>query len=59
LTSATLPFIIDLAEQGPSASMKTNEHLRHGLNILRGQVTHKFVADALGKTFTSPDDALQ
>lgn len=58
LTSATLPFVMALAEQGLEASMKANENLRHGLNVLKGQVTHEGVANALGKPFLPVGEAL-
>ena len=53
LVHATLPFGLALADQGLDA-LKHDAHLAHGLNILKGQVTHPAVAQALGKPFVDP-----
>jgi alanine dehydrogenase len=53
LVHATLPFGLALADQGLDA-LKHDRHLAHGLNILKGKVTHPAVAEALGKPFTDP-----
>ena len=48
LNNATLPFVLALADKGPLAAMREDAHLRAGLNIHRGHVTHPAVAKALG-----------
>jgi alanine dehydrogenase len=48
LTNATLPFVLQLANKGYRLAFDENEHLRNGLNIHRGKVTHSAVANALG-----------
>lgn len=53
LGNATLPFGLALADQGLDA-LQTNPHLARGLNVLKGQITHPAVAQALGKTFIDP-----
>jgi alanine dehydrogenase len=53
LVHATLPFGLQLADQGLEA-LKANKHLAKGLNVLKGQVTHPAVAEALGKAFVDP-----
>ena len=58
LTSATLPFVVALAEQGAEAALAADVDLRNGLNVYKGQVTHKGVADALGKSLVSAEEAL-
>ncbi len=58
LTSATLPFVVALANHGPQTSMKEDKYLRQGLNVYQGRVTHKGVADALGKKLQNVDEAL-
>lgn len=58
LTSATLPFVVALAKQGPEAALADDIHLRNGLNVFKGRVTHKGVADALGKPLVSADEVL-
>ncbi len=50
LVHATLPFGLMLADHGLDA-LKTNRHLAKGLNVLKGDITHPAVAQALGKSF--------
>jgi alanine dehydrogenase len=53
LVHATLPFGLLLADHGLDA-LKKNRHLAKGLNVLKGELTHPAVAEALGKPFTDP-----
>jgi alanine dehydrogenase len=53
LVHATLPFGLLLADHGLEA-LSGNPHLAKGLNVLKGQVTHPAVAEALGKPFVDP-----
>lgn len=53
LVHATLPFGLQLADRGLDA-LKTNKHLAKGLNVLKGELTHPAVAEALGKPFADP-----
>ncbi|MGD9830992.1 MAG: alanine dehydrogenase, partial [Hyphomicrobiaceae bacterium] len=48
LNNATLPFILALADKGPAQAMRDDPHLRAGLNVHKGRVTHAAVAAALG-----------
>jgi len=48
LNNATLPFTIALAEKGWRQAMRVDPHLRAGLNIAAGRVTHAAVARDLG-----------
>ena len=48
LTNATLPFVIELANKGYRTAIEDNLHIRNGLNIHRGKVTHAAVAQELG-----------
>jgi alanine dehydrogenase len=52
LTSATLPFIAQLAERGALAAMKANPHLAKGLNTYDGELTCEAVAVSQGKEWT-------
>ncbi|MGI9356976.1 MAG: alanine dehydrogenase [Rhizobiaceae bacterium] len=47
LNNATLPFGLMLAEKGLEA-IRSNHHLRNGLNVHEGKVTNEAVAKALG-----------
>ncbi|HKR88269.1 MAG TPA: alanine dehydrogenase [Phenylobacterium sp.] len=53
LVHATLPFGLQLADKGLEA-LAQNRHLAKGLNVLKGEVTHPAVAEALGKPFADP-----
>ena len=53
LVHATLPFGLALADKGLQA-LADNPHLAKGLNVLKGEVTHPAVAEALGKPFVDP-----
>jgi len=48
LTNATLPYVIQLANQGWKKACKENEGLKAGLNIVGGKIVHAGVADAFG-----------
>jgi alanine dehydrogenase len=54
LENATLPYIINIADEGFDAALKHNLHLRAGLNIFQGKVTYKAVADTLGLSHYEP-----
>jgi alanine dehydrogenase len=57
LNHATLPFGLALADHG-LAALARDPHLRDGLNIHRGKVTHRAVADSLGLTFADPTELM-
>jgi len=48
LNHATLPFILALANHGPTKAMANDPHLAAGLNVEEGKITHPTVAEALG-----------
>ena len=58
LGNATLPFVLALAGQGWRVALHGDRHLRAGLNIAAGKVTHPAVAQALGLKFTHPEEVL-
>ena len=58
LNNATLPFTIALAELGPEKAMAQNRHLRAGLNVYKGELTYKAVADAQKLTYKRAEDVL-
>jgi alanine dehydrogenase len=58
LNNATLPFTIQLAELGPEKAMKQNPHLRAGLNVYRGAITYRAVAEAQGLPYQRAEDVL-
>ena len=58
LNNATLPFVLDLADKGWRRALADDLHLRAGLNIQDGQVTHAAVARTLGYEFKRADQVL-
>ena len=57
LNNATLPFVQAIADRGWRRALADDPHLRDGLNICRGRVTHSAVAHDLGLPLTAPDQA--
>lgn len=55
LNNATLPFVLSIANTGYRSALQNNVHLRNGLNVAQGKITHKAVADALGKVYTAAE----
>ncbi len=58
LNNATLPFTLALANKGYRRALVEDVHLRNGLNVHSGRITHKAVADALKLTYTPPEEVL-
>ena len=57
LSDATLPRVLAIAENGLDA-LRTDPHLRAGLNVYKGRVTEPHVAAALDLPYTDPLTAL-
>ena len=53
LNNATLRFGLELADKGWERAIAENESLKLGLNVCKGQVTYKAVADAHGLPYTA------
>jgi alanine dehydrogenase len=51
LNNATSPYVLQLANRGWEQACQADQGLAHGLNIIRGKVTHRGVADATGTDF--------
>src|SRR5579871_2200640 len=58
LNNATLPFVIALAENGPEKAMAQNPHLRAGLNVYKGTLTYKAVAEAQKLPYKHAEEVL-
>lgn len=52
LNHAVLPYMLKLADKGWEKALKDDSHLADGLNICRGKITHRAVADSLNLDFT-------
>ena len=46
LTSATITYVLELADKGFDGAVEANADLRRGVNIHKGKVTHTGVAEA-------------
>ncbi len=51
LTNATLPYAVQLANDGYEKAISANAELRAGLNIIDGHVTYQGVAEAFDMKF--------
>jgi alanine dehydrogenase len=56
LNNATLPFGLALAKRGFAAVLE-NPHLRAGLNVYKGRLTYRAVADSLGLPYSPVERA--
>lgn len=53
LTNATLPYALQLADFGWEAACRENEELRKGLNIVKGKIVYRGVAEAFDFPFVA------
>jgi len=58
LNNATLPFVLAIADRGWRQSLAEDPHLRNGLHIWRGRVTHPAVARDLDLPLTASERAV-
>lgn len=58
LNNATIGHALSIATRGWRQAMQDDSHLKNGLNICEGKVTHRAVADALGFEWVSPQHFL-
>ncbi len=58
LNNATLPFVLALAEQGIGQALLDDPHLLNGLNVAKGLICRKEVAEAQQLEFTPALEAL-
>jgi alanine dehydrogenase len=58
LNNATLPFVEAIADKGWRRALTDDAHLRAGLNICRGKVTHPAVARDLGLALNPAEEAI-
>jgi len=59
LNNATLPFVLSLANKGYRQALLEDPHLCAGLNVHRGQLTYKAVAEDLGLDFVPASEVLK
>lgn len=56
LTNATLPYALQLANQGWKKVARENEGVRKGLNIVQGKITYAGVSEAFGLEYTPVEE---
>ena len=59
LNNVTLPYIIQIANKGYHEALARDPHLLNGLNVYKGQVTERSVAENLGFEYVDPKVALE
>lgn len=52
LSNATMPFALEIANKGAEAAVKENPALMKGLNVYKGKLTNKPVAQAQGLVYS-------
>ncbi len=58
LNKATIPFLSKLANEGYKKALKKDKNFLAGLNVYKGIVTYKAVADIFGHQYTSPSEVI-
>ena len=56
LNKATLPFLNKLANDGFEKALKEDKNFLAGLNVYKGEVTYKAVAEIFGHKYVSPNE---
>jgi alanine dehydrogenase len=59
LTNATLPYAVQLAEKGWKKACSDDKALRKGLNIVKGRIVYKGVAEAFGLPYHDVSEVLR
>ncbi len=58
LNKATLPFLSKLVDAGYEKVFREDKNFLKGLNVFKGQVTYKAVADTFGYKYISPNELI-
>jgi len=58
LNKATLPFLSKLAKDGYQKALKNDQNFLAGLNVCKGNVTYKAVADVFSHKYVSPNEMI-
>ena len=59
LNKATLPLLVKLANKGYQKALGEDKNFLAGLNVHKGHVTYKAVADVFGHEYVKPGDAIK
>ena len=52
LTNVTLPYALEIADKGYERAARENPVMGGGINMVKGRVTNKAVADAFGMAYS-------
>ncbi len=58
LNKATVPYLVKLANKGYQKALGEDKNFLAGLNVHKGHVTYKAVADVFGHEYVNPGDAI-
>ena len=58
LNKATLPYLVKLANKGYQKALGEDKNFLAGLNVCKGQVTYKAVAEVFGHEYVDPSAAI-
>ena len=59
LNQATLPYLVKLANKGYQKALGEDKNFLAGLNVHKGHVTYKAVADVFGHQYVNPGEAIK
>ena len=59
LNQATLPYLVKLANKGYQKALSEDSNFLAGLNVYKGHVTYKAVADVFGHKYVNPSEAIK
>ena len=59
LNNATLPFLVRLANKGYQKALSEDKNFLAGLNVHKGEVTYKAVADVFDHNYVAPEEAIK
>ena len=59
LTNSVLPYALRIAEKGAQKALLEDPLFLEGLNVCKGEVTNKHVAEDLGYDYKEPEEALK
>lgn len=58
LTNVTLPYAVQIANNGWKKALNADPELKKGLNIANGKIVYKFVADAFDMEYTPIEEVM-
>jgi alanine dehydrogenase len=59
LNQATLPYLVKLANKGYQKALGEDKNFLAGLNVHKGHVTYKAVAEVFGHDYLAPEEAIK